>query len=252
MSVRMASYVSGDSILHRLHPMTKLLGAVLVCVAAFLFESWPTPAALALFLVILHAPRDVGFGRLAAAVRPLPLFVAIIVLANIFLVRRPGPWQESAGAGLVQSLRVVVLVVTGSLFVATTDAIDLSDSTLRLLGPLRRVGLPVGELSLMSMIAVSFVPLIAEETKRLELARAVRCGFPGRGLSAIRAAVPLLAPLVLGVFRRSGEIDDALKARCYQLDAPRTSFRRARFGRLDRAVCAGAVVVFLAGLYAKF
>ena len=115
---------------------------------------------------------------------------------------------------------------------------DLVAAATRALAPLRRIGLRVGEISLMTMIAFSFIPLMADEVRRLQLAQAVRCGFPKRGPAAIRAAVPLLAPLVIGVFRRADEIDTALHVRCYRMDAPRSSFRGAGWRRADSLVCA--------------
>ena len=241
MALRMAQFTAGDTFLHRLHPLAKLLLAALVCVAAFIFPSWIVPAALAILLILLYAPRSIGSGRLLAAVKPLPLFIAVIVLANVFLVHREALWWRNAEAGLVQSLRVVVIVVAANLFLVVTDAIDLSDAVLRLLGPLERTGLRVGELSLMT-----------DEARRLELALAVRCGFPRRGPGAIRRAVPLLVPLVVGLFRRSDEIDLALQARCYRIGAPRSRLARGAWRRTDSLACAAGVIIFLAGVYAQF
>ena len=250
MSARMIQYTAGDTFLHRLHPLSKLLVATLVSIASFLFASWIAPAALAVFLALLHAPKPIGPARLRAVFASLPFFVALIVLANVFLVRGEALWWRNAGAGLVQSLRIVVLIAAANLFLAVTDPIDLSDAVLRVLAPLRRIGLRVGEISLMTMIAFSFIPLMADEVRRLQLAQAARCGFPKRGPTAIRAAVPLLAPLIIGVFRRADEIDTALHVRCYRMDAPRSSSRGVGWGRADSIVCAAGFIVFFAGLYA--
>ncbi len=247
---RMIQYTAGDTFLHRLHPLSKLVVAALVSIAAFLFVSWLAVAALALILALLHAPKQIGFARLRAVFASLPLFVALIVLANVFLVRGEALWWRNAGAGLVQSLRIVVLIAAANLFLAVTDPIDLSDAVVRALAPLRRFGLRVGEISLMTMIAFSFIPLMADEVKRLQLAQAARCGFPKRGPAAIRAAGPLLVPLVIGVFRRADEIDTALHVRCYRMDGPRNSCRGSGWRMADSFFCAAGFVVFFAGLYA--
>jgi energy-coupling factor transport system permease protein len=249
-TARMAEYNPGDTFLHRFHPLCKLLVATLVSIAAFLFASWIAPAALALGLALLHAPKGIGFARLRAVLASLPFFAAIVVLANIFLVRGEAIWWHNAVTGLVQSLRIVVVIAAANLFLAVTDPIDLSDAAMRALAPLKRVGLRVGEISLMTMISFSFIPLMADEVRRLELAQAVRCGFPKRGPAAIRAAVPLLVPLVIGVFRRADEIDTALRVRCYRMDEPRSSFRSAGWRMADGIVCGAALVLFFAGLYA--
>jgi energy-coupling factor transport system permease protein len=97
---------------------------------------------------------------------------------------------------------------------------------------------------------MSFIPLMADEARRLEIAQAVRCGFPKRGPAAVRAVLPLMAPLVIGLFRRADEIDLALQARGYRLDAPRTARRLARPGAADWLVGGASVLLFAAGLYA--
>lgn len=247
---RMIQYAAGDTFLHRLHPLSKLVVATLVSIAAFLFASWIAVAALALFLALLHAPKQIGFARLRAVFASLPLFIALIVLANVFLVRGEALWWRNASTGLVQSLRIVVLIAAANLFLAVTDPIDLSDAATRALAPLRRFGLRVGEISLMTMIAFSFIPLMADEVRRLQLAQAARCGFPKRGPAAISAAVPLLAPLVIGVFRRADEIDTALHVRCYRMDAPRSSSRGSGWRMADSFVCAAGLGILFAGLYA--
>jgi energy-coupling factor transporter transmembrane protein EcfT len=209
MAEKIASRTSGVAFLRGLHPVTKLFVTVLICVAAFLFRSWIVPAALAAFLVSLHAPRSVGFRRLGAVLKPMPLFVAIIVLANVFLAHRGGsPWENAAA------------------------------------------GLRVGELSLMTMITFSFIPLMMDEARRLHLALAVRCGFPKGALGMVRGGVLLVVPLVIGLFRRAEEIDLALQARCYRLDEPRSSLGSQGPRAVDYAVSAGFILAFGIGLYA--
>jgi len=250
MAAQIASRTSRDTFLRRLHPVTKLFVTVLICVAAFLFRSWIVPAALAGFLIVLHAPHSIGFRRLGAVLKPMPLFVAIIVLANMFLAHREGsPW-ENAGVGLVQSMRVVVSVVAANLFLAVTEPVDLADAALRFLAPLKRLGLPSGELSLMTMITFSFIPLMMDEARRLHLVQAVRCGFPRSALGTVRGSVFLVTPLAIGLFRRAEEIDLALQARCYRLDEPRSSLGPPGLRVVDCAVSAGFILIFCIGLYA--
>ncbi len=250
MAHRMAQYTPGGTFLHRLHPLSKLVVAILISLAAFLFESWIAVAALAALVAVLHAPRQIGPARARVALAAFPLFAAIIVLAHVFLVRGEAVWWRDAIAGLVQGLRVLVLIATANLYLAVTDPIDLSDAVVRAIAPLRRVGVRVGEISLMTMIAFSFIPLMTDEVRRLQLAYAARCGFPKRGPAAIRAAVPLMAPLVIGVFRRADEIDTALRVRCYRMDAPRSSLRGSWWRTADSLACAATLVLFAAGLYA--
>ena len=241
-----------ETILERLHPLVKVFAAALICCAAFLFGPWYVPAACAAAAALLQCSRGAGFARLAAVLRTLPLFVVLIVLANVFLAQHPGPWRHGAAAGLVQSLRVVAAILVADLALAVTDPVDLADALARTLRPLERLGVRAGELSLMVMLVASFAPLMVAEARRLELAQAVRCGFPRRGPAALRSAAMLLAPLVAGVMRRADEIDLALRARAFRIGAPRSALRSPRLSAADCAVIAGSLCILLAGVYAQF
>ncbi len=235
----------------RFHPLVHVLVTALACVSAFVFRPWYAPAAIAATAAFLLA-RIAGPARLGAALRALPLFAAVIVLANAFLVPQAGPWRQGALFGLVQSLRVAALLLACNLFLALVDPIDFSDAVVRFLRPLERVGIRSGALALTVMLVMSFAPLIVEEARRLELARAVRCGFPKRGPSAVRAAVPLLAPLIIGVLRRADEVDLALRARGFRLDGRRSTLREERPGAADYGIAAASCIAFCVGLYAQF
>ena len=251
MAVPSLQYVSGDTVLHRLHPLSKLFVLIVMTVSVFVFGGWYVPLALISILILLHLNRDVGLRRFARVVRPLPLFLVLIVLANAFLVKNPGGMQEGFARGLQQGLRVVIVLVAAGLFITVTDPVDLSDAVLQVLSPLRKAGSSPEEFSLIVMITFSFIPLMGEEARRLRTAQAVRCGFR-RGPGVIREAVPLLAPLIIGVFRRAEEIEHAMTARYYQIGSARSRSWRIRPGWADFLVCSVCLLLFVAGLYAEF
>ncbi|MCK4236919.1 MAG: energy-coupling factor transporter transmembrane protein EcfT, partial [Candidatus Krumholzibacteria bacterium] len=168
-----------------------------------------------------------------------------------FFVGRSDPLWANVLRGLLQGLRIAVILAAASLFLTVTDPVDLSDSILRAMEPLKRRGVRVGDLSLMLMIVFSFLPLIADEARRLRTAQAVRCGFHRWGLGMLKEVIPLLAPLVIGIFRRAEEMELSLAARCYNLERPRSSYTRSRVGRLDLVVFSASVLLFIFGLYAK-
>lgn len=252
MTFEAAHYVEGEGMLHRLNPLSKLLVLLLVCVALFLFEGWSPAVGIVVFLALFYVPGPLGVRRLIAVLRTLPVFIAIIVLARVFLVDRALPLDARLAAGALQALRVVGLVIAVHLFVSVTDAVSIADSIAGALALLRRSGPRSGELSLMAMIISSFMPFMTAEVRRLQVAQAARCGFPRPGPSAVRAAVPLVSALVVGVLRRTDDLELALAARGYRLGAPRTPSRSVGMGRLDLAVCVGAVILFCAGLFFAF
>ena len=128
MAAQIANYAPGDTFLHRLHPLSKLArrGARLdrglsLRVLDRARGARPVPRAS-------PCAEAIGFARLRAVFASLPLFVAIIVLANVFLVRAGDPRGKTRGPGSCRALRIVVIIVAANLFLAVTDPIDLADA----------------------------------------------------------------------------------------------------------------------------
>lgn len=249
MAVPNFQYVGGDTILHRLHPLSKLLVLSLAILSLFAFYQWYVAAALCALVIALHLPRGIGLGRAVRVAKSLLPFVLIVLLLHIFLIGRSSPLEVRVLSGFLQGLRITTILVAAGLFLAVTDPIDLADAVMHLLRPLRRLRLRVADLAIVVMIVFSFLPLLATEASRLRTAHGVRCGFRSRGLLRVRWITPLLAPLVLSLFRRAEELELSMTARCFSFGGYIELRETPVVGRLDLAVCVLGVLLFLAGLY---
>ncbi len=234
-----------------LHPISALVVTVLSSIAAFYFASWWIAGLVASIAAAGIASNKKGIERIREILSRMCLFAGIIVLANVLVGIQSGSVARGVLAGLIQSLRVAALVLVADLYIMTTDPFDLSDSVSNALKPLERFGVKVGAIALWAMLIASFMPLLYKEAKRLEIARALRCGFPKRGPGALRLAVPILVPLFVGVIRRSVEVDMALQARGYRLDGRRSTLRDLRPKMADFVVIAASCLAFVAAGYAK-
>lgn len=251
MAAARIQFAEGDTFLHRRHPLAKLVVLALFVTGLLVFESRAVPIAVCALLLAVHLDPRIGLGRFAHVARNYALFGFLIVLANLLLLRQAGTALERISAGLVQALRIFDMLVVMSLFVGVTDPIDLTDVAIRGMRPIDRTGARLGELSLMLMVVFSFLPLMGEEVERLAVAQGTRCGF-GRGpVSRIRSAVPLLGALVVGVMRRAEELELSLAARRY---SPVAAGGRASGRRITGADClfgGSAMILFVAGIWAK-
>jgi energy-coupling factor transporter transmembrane protein EcfT len=93
-----------------------------------------------------------------------------------------------------------------------------ADAAARVLAPLRRFGVPIGELRLMVAMALRFAPLLAEEGRRIERVQTLRAGRPARTLrerfERRRAAT---VPAMVGALERAERVALALEARHVRL-----------------------------------
>ena len=157
--------------------------------------------------------------------------------------------REGLKNAVFMVLRVMLLVAGTFLLTYTTSPLAITDGLERLLGPLKKIGVPVYELSLMMSIALRFIPTLIEETDRILSAQKARgADFEtGRLRDRAKALLPLLIPLFVSAFRRADELALAMECRCYSGGEGRSRMKELRFaGRDILALGLGAVMLALA------
>ena len=112
--------------------------------------------------------------------------------------------------------------------------------------PLKKVGVPVQELSMMMCIALRFIPTLIEETDKIMCAQKARgADFEtGSLMDRAKALIPILVPLFISAFRRADELATAMECRCYQGGEGRTKMKLLRY-HLEDFLSYGAGAVLL-------
>ena len=180
----------------------------------------------------------------------------ITVIFNLFLT--PGDrilvqvWKlKITDVGLrtavFMAIRLIYLIVGSSVMTLTTTPNDLTDGLERLMGPLKKLRVPVHEISMMMSIALRFIPILLEETDKIMKAQIARgADFEnGNLIQKAKNLVPLLVPLFISAFRRANDLAMAMEARCYHGGEGRTKMKPLVYAKRDYAAY-GVVVLFLA------
>ena len=142
--------------------------------------------------------------------------------------------------------RILMLVSATFMLTYTTSPIALTDGLESLLSPLKKVRLPVHELSMMMCIALRFIPTLIEETDKIISAQKARgADFEsGKLMEKVKALVPILVPLFISAFRRADELATAMECRCYQGGEGRTKMKQMHYSSRDfHAFLVGAVLL---------
>ncbi|MCX6371686.1 MAG: energy-coupling factor transporter transmembrane protein EcfT [Actinobacteria bacterium] len=258
MKATIAQYYAGDSLLHRLDPRAKFVAVSALAVALFVPDSFAGLAVYAAAAVLAYGLSGVPAAWFWRAFRPLLWLVALTFAAQV--VFAPGEPFFSFGfihlswRGLelatYLSLRLVVLVLVGSVLTLTTPSLALTDGLAWLARPLRRLRVPTDELALMVTIALRFIPTLFVELDTIMRAQRARgADFRRGGLrERTRSLVPVLVPLFVLSFRRADELALAMEARCYRPGVVRTRLHPLRASRADAALLVVTAAVIAAGL----
>ncbi len=253
--ITLGQYFPGNSFVHRLDPRTKLLLLVAYIIALFTASNWISYGAVLLFLAVSIWISKIPLKSILKGMKPLVLILVFTGILNLFFTGGQSVLVSFWGItitleGVVRAFfmvaRILMLIAGTFLLTYTTSPIALTDGLESLLGPLKKVRLPVHELSMMMCIALRFIPTLIEETDKIMSAQKARgADFEsGNLITRVKALVPILVPLFISAFRRADELATAMECRCYQGGDGRTKMKLLRYKLRDlEAFAAGAMLL---------
>ena len=178
------------------------------------------------------------------------IFTAIL---NLFYTPASMCWQTldfhhypgGVFNALFMVVRILMLIAGTFLLTYTTSPILLTDALENLLGPLKKIKVPVHELAMIMSIALRFIPTLIEETDKIMSAQRARgADFEsGNLIQRAKALIPLLVPLFISAFRRADELAVAMECRCYHGGEGRTRLRQLHYVGRDYFVLVLFVVL---------
>lgn len=253
--ITIGQYFPGNSVIHRLDSRVKLVLDILYLVILFTAQSYTGLLLGLLFMVVCYMLARIKLIMILKSVKPiLPLMIFTGVL-NLFFIKGETPlfqWQfisiypEGVDTALFMLIRVLTLIIGMSLLTYTTSPIMLTDAIERLLSPLKKIHVPVHELSMMMTIALRFIPTLVEETDKIMSAQKARGAEMDTGglIKKAKSLIPVLIPLFVSAFKRANELATAMECRCYHGGEGRTRLKVMRTAPRDYVAIAIMLALF--------
>lgn len=256
--ITLGQYFPGNSFIHRLDPRTKLILTLVYIVALFTAKAYISYGLMLLLLIWAVAVSKIKPSAMFKGLKPLTFIIIFTAVLNLFYNKEGRElfsfWIFTVTDAGVQRaffmvLRIMLLILGTFLLTYTTTPMALTDGMERLMNPLKKLRVPVHELSMMMSIALRFIPTLIEEADRIMSAQKARgADFEtGKLTDRARALLPLLVPLFVSAFRRADELATAMEARCYHGGQGRTRMKTLKMGGIDAVALIGSAIV-LAGI----
>ena len=254
-SITLGQYYQTDSVLHRLDPRVKLVGTFAYLISLFVVDSYVGYIVAALFLAAMIFLSNVPFRYIIRGMKTIIFLLLLTVCFNLFLTPGEVIWQawifkitkEGLTFAIKMAVRLSLLILGSSIMTLTTTPTQLTDALESLLRPLKKLHVPVHEISMMMSIALRFIPILMEETDKIMKAQIARgADFESRNIvKKIKSLVPLLVPLFISAFRRANDLAMAMEARCYRGGEGRTKMKPLVYSSKDY-VAYGILTAFFA------
>ncbi len=257
--ITLGQYFPGDTPVHRLDPRTKLILLVLYIVALFQAKTWGAYLLLILVTAVCMAVSHISPKNIFKGLKPMLFVIALTALLNLFYTEgtpvREGwiiTW-EGIDRAVKMMLRITLLITGTFLLTYTTSPMALTDGLELLLKPLKKLKVPVHEMTLMMSMALRFIPTLIEETDKIMSAQKARgADFEtGNLIERAKALLPILVPLFVSAFRRADELAVAMESRCYHGGEGRTRMKQLHMARRDWVALALGVLLLAAVIVLK-
>ena len=251
--ITIGQYFPGKSAIHKMDPRIKILLSILYIVMLFVADNMWGLLLGVLFGFAAYLISRIPLSMIWKSMKPVVPIVIFTAVLNLFLSTGDPLWQwkflkitkEGIETAVFMSVRILCLIAGTSLLTYTTSPIALTDGIERLLSPLKKIKVPVHELSMMMSIALRFIPTLIEETDKIMSAQKARgADFEsGNLVQRAKAMIPILVPLFISAFRRADELATAMECRCYHGGEGRTALHVLRYERADWLVLGGFIVL---------
>ncbi|MDR1971455.1 MAG: energy-coupling factor transporter transmembrane protein EcfT [Treponema sp.] len=252
MMTGLLDYTAGDSLLHRLNPVTKLVLSFGLCASCFLSGNILLILGIIVLNLLASALSGIA-GRSLRILRSLAKLSALLFVVQIFFVREGRVLLRFPAdiyitdTGLLFSLlfvcRLIAATMPLTLMLSVTRMSDLSNA-------LNRYFRIPYKYTFVLTTAIRFVPLFADEMAAIIDAQVARgLDFDTRNVfKKLRLLIPLCVPLLISSVRRieGGAISAELRG--FNFRGPDSGYKRYPPGPGDAAAFLALALVIAASV----
>lgn len=220
------AYLPLDTPLHRMRPVVKMavfLGLVLLASLG----GFPGKAIVLLITLIAARTAQTPLRELFRSLKPvLPFLLLILLMNSLFFHGEQVLWEwrflcisrEGIMQGVSIALVMAELVMLSLILRKTTTPLEMTDAIVRMMSPLKKIGVDTEEFGLLLSVSIQFIPVLQEESRMIIRAQNARGAKVNTGniMQRVRSVIPLVIPIIVSAFRRGDELSQALLARGYR------------------------------------
>ena len=239
-------YVPGNTLLHRLHPVTKVALAAAIIAATFLSQSYAMLVLLLAFTLFMGVRAGVA-GRLLTLMKLLvPLAVVLLVLQCAFMRTGTTVFLFFTDEGLISgskaALRLLGVATPLILMLMVTPLGDLANACVEKLHVPYRYAFTF-------TTALRFVPVFSQEMNAImeaQTARGVEYDTKNP-FKKLKLMLPLCIPLLLTSVGKTDATALAAEQRGFYLRNRESAYKRYPFAARDYVVFACCVALIALG-----
>jgi len=252
------AYYPGDSLLHKLNPLSKIVFLLFLTILIFFIRSLIFFSLITLSIIIIGLLSGISLKNLLKKLRYIVVVMMVSVLLNIFFNAIPQaqeqvlfylfgleflPIRRLAVYYAMKAFFIVITLFTSSIiYTNTTSMKDFAYSLMSLHLPYK--------FCFDFMVGLRYLPLIEKEAKTIALAQKAR-GFGREKVNSVKKAynfiVERLISTLVSILRKGHITSISMENRCFGIYKSRTNLTKVPFERRDYLfiIVCGILFVFI-------
>ena len=209
--VTLGRFYDNDSFLRRLDPRTKLLGLIIAIIGIFLCSSIVSCSFTLVCVIALMYLSKVPLRHIFRGMGPFFILLAAVAALNIFFI------HDGIFRAALICLRVLEVILVSNLLCLSTRPRAVANGVETALSWMKRFKVPLHDFATIVSIALTFVPLLADEAKRIWDAQISRGADYSKGsvFRRAKASLSIIVPVFVSAMRRSEDLAVAMDCRLY-------------------------------------
>lgn len=250
------------SLLASFDPRVTLFSCFIIMLSAFSITNYTQLTILAIATILLTFIARISLIKLLSS---LHMIIAVFIFSGILniLSVRTGTvlaniatipiTSDGINYSILFATRFSLVIIIGAIVVLTMSQTVLTESCARLLSPLKHIGIPTQEISLIMSLAMRFLPTLASEAHAVALAQIARGSSirDGSFKQRIHAITAIIVPGFASVIRHADTLALALDSRCYTPGAKRTHLHTWRVRIKDISLLVTSLIIVSAIIACK-
>lgn len=250
------------SLLAYFDPRVTLFSCFIIMLSAFSITNYTQLTILAIATILLTFIARISLIKLLSS---LHMIIAVFIFSGILniLSVRTGTvlaniatipiTSDGINYSILFATRFSLVIIIGAIVVLTMSQTVLTESCARLLSPLKHIGIPTQEISLIMSLAMRFLPTLASEAHAVALAQIARGSsiHDGSFKQRIHAITAIIVPGFASVIRHADTLALALDSRCYTPGAKRTHLHTWRVRIKDISLLVTSLIIVSAIIACK-
>lgn len=258
-NITFGKYINNHSFLTKIDGRVKIAIMIGLLICCFLNFNIIGFSLLFGFLCLLMAIGKLSFKSLFKIVKHMWFLFLMLLIINLLTIKGEVLF-EIAGIYIYKDailqtvyvlLRIVMLLMISTLLSSSTTPSELTYALEFYLTPLKVFHVNIHEIAIMVSIALRFIPTLIDEMERIKKAQTSRgIDFEnGKYMDKLRGLTSLIIPLFISCFDKADELTNAMVARGYDSDMPRSKYKHLATSKNDLfavffvVICISIVIV---------